>query len=404
MAFFLRQPHPQPLVDKMVFTDLRQPLEVAEAASDTALRTASPDKPPAARPSRKPSSLRTVGGVALPDVLTFGERMSSITQAPLESPRRLSVTFMSSESVTMSSTPSTPSDSTPVVDHLNLLVLLPTSAHMRHHPTPIAPITRPSPLHSRQSGSNLTTIQSLQMAPQSKRVEQTIEPKGMDVVMQTRRLSLGPGMGNGTQARSPKLGGLAPVVASPVSNPNSSTPTQASISEDYSTSQSSRFLRSSKALQFPSSSAESPPAFGEKRPPPGRGGRRRPQTAATYVAPVFAARGSIAVSSGMGLAIGTLGGAGKGRPGWEGDEVVSVLRTSGLEGELRGSHVWIVRGFPHQGTISGHGVFHHRRSPLPSNTHPCLSPRSCACSVPSDPQERPLFRPFLPLTVTPVSV
>ena len=49
------------------------------------------------------------------------------------------------------------------------------------------------------------------------------------------------------------------------------------------------------------------------------------------------ARGSIAAPLGMGLGIGG-GGVGKTRPGWEGDEVVGVLRGSGLEGKSSFNH------------------------------------------------------------------
>ena len=82
----------------------------------------------------------------------------------------------------------------------------------------------------------------------------------------------------------------------------------------------------------------------------GSGGRsrRRPQTAAgpaPQLGPTLAGGGvdgnnrrSMVVPSGLGiLGIGRLGGAGKARLGWEGDELVGMLRTSGQECESGGS-------------------------------------------------------------------
>jgi hypothetical protein len=155
-----------------------------------------------------------------------------------------------------------------------------------------------------------------------------------DVVVSTRRLSLAAGIGSGTQNKSSHPEGPSSSTAStstsshldPLSSqsaPSSSTPPRA-------------LPGSRNQIQSSYRPAESRPAFGSKRPPPASRGRRRPQTsAAPNVAPPLAgfARGSVAVPAGMGLGIAAIGGAGKSRPGWEGDEVVGVLRTSGLEGE-----------------------------------------------------------------------
>jgi hypothetical protein len=221
----------------------------------------------------------------------------------------------SSLSSDMSSTPHTSGGATPIQLHLNVLVLLPTSGHLQRNPAPTTHTTRPPPLLSRQSGSNVSTLQSLRMSPQAKVAERMTEQKQDedDVVVSTRRLSLAAGIGSGTQNKS----------LSSQSAPSSSTPPRA-------------LPGSRNQIQSSYRPAESRPAFGSKRPPPASRGRRRPQTsAAPNVAPPLAgfARGSVAVPAGMGLGIAAIGGAGKSRPGWEGDEVVGVLRTSGLEGE-----------------------------------------------------------------------
>lgn len=236
----------------------------------------------------------------------------------------------SSSSSDMSSTPHTSGGATPNQLHLNVLVLLPTSGHLQRNPAPTAHTTRPPPLLSRQSGSNVSTLQSLRMSPQAKAAERMSEQKQDedDVVVSTRRLSLAPGIGSGTQNKSSHPEGASSSTSShldPLSSQSasSSTPPRA-------------LAGSRNQIQSSYRPAESPPAFGSKRPPPASRGRRRPQTsAAPNVAPPLAgfARGSVAVPAGMGLGIAAIGGAGKSRPGWEGDEVVGVLRTSGLEGE-----------------------------------------------------------------------
>lgn len=204
----------------------------------------------------------------------------------------------------------------------------------------------------------------------------------MNVVLNTRRLSLAPGIGTGTltptgaaTAATSSSAVLEPIQASPLTsdiNPGTIGPLPApafTLRPAASTGGPPPSEASSSpaaaATAAASAAPSAPPAFGSKRPPasPARS-RRRPLTAMTTSAAFSAggaasataalARGTAAglgnvpddpahshgsgprgSGSGMGLGIGVgLGGAShRARPGWEGDEVVSMLRGSGLEGE-----------------------------------------------------------------------
>jgi len=218
------------------------------------------------------------------------------------------IIFIHSSSRIMSTSPPTPPQVTP----LSLFVLLPASAHS-NQPAAVSN-ARPSPLVSRQSGSRIPSLRSLGIDP-STTLEDT--PEIDKVVNAGRRLSLAPGMGAGTHSRgvSPRASGFSP----------------ASVPEEPSEDSGSA-PPASKAPAFGSK-----PAFGSGSPTAGRG-RRRPQTSnAAQLLPNqglgIGPRGSMAGTSRAGLIGG--GMMGKTRPGWEGDEVVGMLRGSGLEGEFR---------------------------------------------------------------------
>ncbi|KAL7422124.1 3',5'-cyclic-nucleotide phosphodiesterase [Cryptotrichosporon argae] len=214
---------------------------------------------------------------------------------------------------------------------LSILVLLPDSAHstqLESVPSAAARAARPSPLTSRQSGSTVPTTHA-------SAVDDDV------FVAQSRRLSLAPGMGGGTQTQTPTppkpsariaLGKLTPAVPEDAA----ATPTQSAA-----------------------------PAFGAKRDMGSASStgsprsRRRPQTAVAapgYMAPPVS-RASVALGSGVGLSA-SIGH--KNRPGWEGDEVVGVLRGAGLE-------VTIIRHASHLPTILS--------AKAESPTYPSFAPR-----------------------------
>ena len=213
----------------------------------------------------------------------------------------------------MSSTPPTPEEGQNA--HLSLLVLLPPTAD---GPAPIVPPSRPPPLTSRQSGSTVPSLKAFGMSSRLTRSKKdTYEEEAIDAVVSAgRRLSLAPGIGAGTQVRM-----LSPDRMSPVSTGLHDTNGHAETSRQG-------------AAAYQASEA---PTFGAKRISSMTGKRtRRPQTSsaqpgpAALLAAAGVSRGSIALPSGMGMG-GS--GVGRNRPGWEGDEVVAVLRGSGLQGE-----------------------------------------------------------------------
>ena len=215
-------------------------------------------------------------------------------------------------------------------ENLSLFVLLPVSTHSNHPAVANGPPPRPSPLKSRQSGSTIPSLKTLSSTTsinaEPARITETAEIDRF--IDPGRRFSLAPGLGSGIQPRSaaPRL---EPITAEELSSSpasGSGSPSEASRQESVS----------------PLSSR--PPAFGSKPatggPSTGGRGRRRPQTAQTgqglvspAMGPTFApfSRGSIAVSHGRGFHGGSVG---RTRPGWEGDEVVGMLRGGGMEGEL----------------------------------------------------------------------
>lgn len=232
---------------------------------------------------------------------------------------------------------STPPYSQPVPP-LSLLVILPSSsAHTSQNALPSIPANRPAPLVSRQSGSAVSTLQSLQVssAKLEKAAETGEESDEVDRFMAAgRRMSLAPGLGAGiTGSVTPFLGAVDTSLPDTTENARSMNMTPPSISAP-------RFGESSRAPGFGA------PAFGSgpKRSSTGRSTRGRPMTAAgggkaipLAPTPGGVNRQSVALASGMslGMSVGVAGGMSRNRPGWEGDEIVGVMRGSGLEGELR---------------------------------------------------------------------
>lgn len=191
---------------------------------------------------------------------------------------------------------------------LSLLVLLPASAHMQQHPTPLPP-SRPFALTSRKSGS---TIPSLGNMPEVKGEGEDDMEK---VLVAGRRLSLAPGIGAGTQTRSMgTFTPLSPLDPSPTGTPTAEVP-----------------------APVPVDRSPARPVFGAKRSSgrvTGPPSRRRPNTAATPAQAQISGVGPGVSRASMAVPGGGGGGGvlGRSRPGWEGDEVVGVLRASGLEG------------------------------------------------------------------------
>lgn len=265
---------------------------------------------------------------------------------------------------------------------LSILVLLPASAHMTHNPSPLAPARKPSPLITRKSGSTVPSFKTL-ASPSKLRDNDGAQSRssgedvaGLDPVrLAGRRSSLAPGMGTGTEIRSPELrtasklgmispsppgtpdrsGSPSPGDVRPNDHPNSvafdsyKLPAKPNVSDAVSSEHSAQAPRATVGV-----SSEAP-AFGSRRPleggTGGSGRSRRPVTAAAPGRGVNATlqRGSMALPSGSGLGIGGGSGNSKNRPGWEADEIVSVLRSGGLEGESTSTRVRPSRAhvFPH---------------------------------------------------------
>ena len=205
---------------------------------------------------------------------------------------------------------------------LSLLVLLPASAHTQQYLTPIAPPSHPSGLTSRQSGSSVPSAIPLTTAGRGEGDERRDDEAEMEkVLVAGRRLSLAPGMGAGTQTRS--INPLPPLADSP----GPSIPIAGSSIEAPPT----------VGTRPPPELSTAPPAFGAKRAAPSRtpASRRRPQTAAGPAASLMGEGNKVGAALPRGSGLDMRGGAGYGktRPGWEGDEIVHVLRNSGLEGE-----------------------------------------------------------------------
>jgi hypothetical protein len=153
-------------------------------------------------------------------------------------------------------------------------------------------------------------------------------------------MSLAPGIGGGTQTKSPTT-----AFTSKLSVINSSPQ---SDQEDF------------EAYTYPSPGPSAPPtpappaapAFGSSRGGVRPSRNRRPATAtlgSSGTSPMAMGMTNAGSSSGvgqggmsrasisgrgMGRISGIGGSLGKTRPGWEGDEVVGVLRSSGMEGEF----------------------------------------------------------------------
>ena len=203
---------------------------------------------------------------------------------------------------------------------LSLLVLLPKSAHVPRIASPSGPPDRPSPLVPRQSGSTGPRLKPQSLTKASNDGTANEEMAEIDkVVSAGRRLSLAPGMGAGIRLWSAGTFSPTTIIVSP---PDSSHHASTSASIQPTTTAFSSAV----------------PTFGSTSPLPGqRSPRRRPQTAAV-ASPTFGpglvgggvSRGSIAVPGGGAM----LGDRRKTRPGWEGDEVVNMLRGSGMEGKL----------------------------------------------------------------------
>jgi len=256
-------------------------------------------------------------------------RLAEISACRLRThiPGRLAMTINVKTETTMTSTFPTAGPAA----SLSLLVLVPSSAHIHQFPTPLAPPSRPAPLTSRQSGSTVPSMRQLSAARRSDGQERKVDEEAeIDKVMAAgRRLSLAPGIGTGTEIHaSERFKSSLP----PLSDYSIATPPVAGSSYE---------APPSFGTPFTPEEQTPPPAFGAKRGSVSRvpASRRRPQTAAGPAIPLSPAmmvgvsRGSIALPSGSGLGFGGGGNVGKTRPGWEGDEVVRVLRNSGLEGE-----------------------------------------------------------------------
>ena len=189
-------------------------------------------------------------------------------------------------------------DSSRAQTTLSLLVILPDTEPVHQIAGPSTP-PKPSPLTSRQSTSRVPTRGS---PGNLANVE--------DVIAAGRRLSLAPGLGAGPTRYRPTTSS-SPRLEIPAPNP---------------ASHSSSGSVADKLTDSPESSV---PAFGSRSPlNKAKGSRRRPVTAAS---PFVASRSSMAVDGVLGS--GRIGRAGKARPGWEGDELVGMLRASGQEGE-----------------------------------------------------------------------
>lgn len=234
----------------------------------------------------------------------------------------------------------------PLDDTLSLFLILPPAATQQtielysYSPyTMTTPGDRPV-LASRASGSSVVTRSPLNTMAQAGEMTpfqaqgqgqghtgDTSASGGMEgIVASGRRLSLAPGVGGGTLTRPPE---------SQQAGKFGQQPTR------LSTIPSGETTSSTSAIQT------GPPAFGSAKPNANpRLSRRRPNTAAgPSLGGSSSARSSMALPRGMALdtgngpgglgsALGPIrGGSRHHRPGWEGDELVGVLRDSGLESE-----------------------------------------------------------------------
>jgi len=215
---------------------------------------------------------------------------------------------------------------------LSVLVLLPASAHMTaQNASPLAPIPRPTPLINRKSGSVVPSLKSINNQPQnpSRLRNEDISPDERKVnplehVQAGRRSSLAPGLGGGTETRSPdsrhvpKLGaiessppGTPDRAASPSGDDQSGDDRKAAFGRygmtENDESDTSTRTRDSTGPAIPTISTEAP-AFGSRKPlststTASARTRRRPQTSAVSRSGQTTQRGSMALPSGTGLGI-----------------------------------------------------------------------------------------------------
>ncbi|KAK6902664.1 hypothetical protein I203_107922 [Kwoniella mangroviensis CBS 8507] len=238
---------------------------------------------------------------------------------------------------------------------LNLLVLLPSAAHLHQLPSPP---TRPSGLLSRKSSSTVPSLQSIRAgeavsstssspAYKSRNADDAQGPS--DSVMASRRLSLAPGLGAGAPLSTSNMD---LDLVSPTSTPipggaGSSTMTPSSSIDKHTVPPpfGSKSITPPGSGSAASSTQTSPnpssiPAFGARRSTgtgSSRLSRRRPVTATTLsgiassIAPALmgipGGRASLAVPPGL----GGVSHSNRTRPGWEADEVIGTLRGSGME-------------------------------------------------------------------------
>ncbi|EIW70221.1 hypothetical protein TREMEDRAFT_68552 [Tremella mesenterica DSM 1558] len=213
----------------------------------------------------------------------------------------------------------TSSRSTISPSSMSCLVLLPSATHAPLQPSILAHLSRPAPLISRQSGSTVPTTRHLSnSASSTPQPDKDLESQAIDhVISAGRRLSLAPGIGTGTQTLSTQM---------------VSSVSQGSPDMSHSPYTSSPIISSTGTSPGASPYMRHAPLLGAKRTTTTKGRSRRPQTSAAAQGPTMLlsppsdGRNSVALPGGM-----RGRGSGRNRPGWEGDEVVSVLRASGLE-------------------------------------------------------------------------
>ncbi|WWC85261.1 uncharacterized protein L201_000123 [Kwoniella dendrophila CBS 6074] len=242
---------------------------------------------------------------------------------------------------------------------LNLLVLLPTAAHLHQLPSPP---TRPPSLFTRKSGSTVPSLQSIRSGETitspltsttskssiSQSNLKTVDESISNTVISGRRLSLAPGLGAGAGSGPTSLSPLDFDALSPTSTPaSSSSPMVPTTSNESRNSAPLPFgTKSTSPSQSAASSTQTSPvppmvpAFGARRSTgtgSSRLSRRRPVTAsqgtgiASSISPALmgipGGRASLAVPPGL----GGVSHSNRTRPGWEADEVIGTLRGSGME-------------------------------------------------------------------------
>lgn len=275
---------------------------------------------------------------------------------------------------------------------LSILVILPPSAHTdQNDSTQLAPARRhaPPPLIGRKSGSTVPVLNPLAEAstnpgPQARSrlryhsshvtrhvqvqdnesgsedngvgdgrlspdLEEDVNSGGDRIRIAGRRASLAPGLGAGTETRSPEsrsIPTLGTIEPSPPGTPGSRSVSPLPRDDPATTHANSASFDAYRVVNGPapsasSSSSRAPPIAGASAEAPAFGSRssiaqpvgrrsRRPVTAATSSMQPHRG-GSMALPSGSSYGIGG-GSFSKTRPGWEADEIVSVLRSGGLEG------------------------------------------------------------------------